>query len=419
MFGLPDKGVIAPGADADILVWDPNGKTKIGINDKHHMNMDYSAYEGFEIDGKVDTVISRGTVIIENDNYIGTQGPRQVHQARPVHLSARDTVVHRGLTPDEQALTRGEAHESHFSTGSTARSSSPTSGRSAVVYNPATGEQSGAVDLASVDEVDAAVAAAKAAFPEWRATSLSRRAEVMFRLRELVDANRKEIASLLTAEHGKVLTDAMGEVARGLENIEFACGIPQLIKGELLRAGRERHRRVLDPPAARRRRRHHAVQLPGDGPDVDVRQRPGLRQHVRAQAEREGSVGRRCSSPSCSPRPACPPGASTSCRATRSPSTGMLEHPDIAAVSFVGSTPIAKYIYETGTRQRQAGAGARRRQEPHARAAPTPTSTWPPTPRSAPATARPASAAWRSASCSPRRASPTSWSPRSPSASRR
>ncbi len=107
-----------------------------------------------------------------------------------------------------------------------------TSGRSAVVYNPATGEQSGAVDLASVDEVDAAVAAAQAAFPEWRATSLSRRAEVMFRLRELVDANRKEIASMLTAEHGKVLTDALGEVARGLENIEFACGIPQLIKGE-------------------------------------------------------------------------------------------------------------------------------------------------------------------------------------------
>ncbi len=74
MFGLDKKGVIEPGADADILVWDPNGTTKIGINDKHHMNMDHSAYEGFEIDGKVDTVISRGTVVIENDAYVGTKG---------------------------------------------------------------------------------------------------------------------------------------------------------------------------------------------------------------------------------------------------------------------------------------------------------------------------------------------------------
>ena len=74
MFGLEHKGVIEPGADADILVWDPNRTTKIGINDKHHMNMDHSAYEGFEIDGKVDTVISRGTVVIENDTYVGTKG---------------------------------------------------------------------------------------------------------------------------------------------------------------------------------------------------------------------------------------------------------------------------------------------------------------------------------------------------------
>ena len=106
-----------------------------------------------------------------------------------------------------------------------------TSGRTGAVFNPATGEQTGDVDLASVDEVDAAVAAATAAFPAWRSASLSRRSEVMFRMRELVDANRKEIASLLTAEHGKVLSDAMGEVARGLENIEFACGVPHLMKG--------------------------------------------------------------------------------------------------------------------------------------------------------------------------------------------
>ena len=74
MFGLDRKGVLAPGYDADILVWDPNGRTTIGINDKHHMNMDYSAYEGFEIDGKVDTVISRGAVVVENDTYVGAKG---------------------------------------------------------------------------------------------------------------------------------------------------------------------------------------------------------------------------------------------------------------------------------------------------------------------------------------------------------
>jgi dihydropyrimidinase len=74
MFGLDKKGVIEPGADADILVWDPNGRTKIGIDDKHHMNMDHSAYEGFEIDGKVDTVLSRGAIVVEDDQFLGTKG---------------------------------------------------------------------------------------------------------------------------------------------------------------------------------------------------------------------------------------------------------------------------------------------------------------------------------------------------------
>jgi malonate-semialdehyde dehydrogenase (acetylating)/methylmalonate-semialdehyde dehydrogenase len=104
-----------------------------------------------------------------------------------------------------------------------------TSGRNGKVYNPATGEVQAEVDFADLSEVDKAVATAKAALPAWRATNLSRRAEIMFNLRELVDANRKEIATLLSNEHGKVISDALGEVARGLENIEFACGIPHLL----------------------------------------------------------------------------------------------------------------------------------------------------------------------------------------------
>ena len=105
------------------------------------------------------------------------------------------------------------------------------SGRHGAVWNPATGEAAANVDFADARAVDLAVERAQAAFPEWRATPLSRRAEIMFRFRELVDANRREIAALITFEHGKTHADAMGEVARGIENIEFACGIPHLLKG--------------------------------------------------------------------------------------------------------------------------------------------------------------------------------------------
>src|SRR4051812_16596434 len=106
-----------------------------------------------------------------------------------------------------------------------------TSGRHGPVFNPATGRQEKWVDFASVEEVDAAVAAASAAFPAWRATSLSKRTEIMFRIRNLVDQHRKDIAAFLTAEHGKVTSDALGEVARGLENLEFATGVAEHIKG--------------------------------------------------------------------------------------------------------------------------------------------------------------------------------------------
>jgi malonate-semialdehyde dehydrogenase (acetylating)/methylmalonate-semialdehyde dehydrogenase len=140
------------------------------------------------------------------------------------------------------------------------------SGRSGPVFNPATGEQSGAVDFATVEEVDKAVQAAKAAFPAWRATSLAKRAELFFAIRELFHEQREEIAKFLTREHGKVLSDALGEVTRGLEVVEFCCGLPHLLKGGMT----DRRRCLFDPPAARCRRGHHPVQLSGDGPDVDV-----------------------------------------------------------------------------------------------------------------------------------------------------
>jgi len=106
------------------------------------------------------------------------------------------------------------------------------SGRSGPVYNPATGRQSGEVDFATAEEVDKAVQAAKAAFVSWRQVSLAKRAELFFAIRELVHERREEVATLLTQEHGKVLSDAIGEVTRGLEVIEFCCGLPTLLKSE-------------------------------------------------------------------------------------------------------------------------------------------------------------------------------------------
>ena len=106
------------------------------------------------------------------------------------------------------------------------------SGRNGPVYNPALGRQTGEVDFATREEIDLAVQTAREAFPAWRAMSLSKRTALFFAVRELFDHHREDIARLLTAEHGKVLSDALGEVARGLEVIEYCCGIPELLKGE-------------------------------------------------------------------------------------------------------------------------------------------------------------------------------------------
>ena len=104
-------------------------------------------------------------------------------------------------------------------------------GRRGDVYNPATGQVTGQVDFASESEVNAAVGAALQALPGWRSTSLTKRMTVLFSFRELVKSHMKELAELITAEHGKVVSDAAGEIARGLEVVEFACGIPHLLMG--------------------------------------------------------------------------------------------------------------------------------------------------------------------------------------------
>ena len=107
-----------------------------------------------------------------------------------------------------------------------------TSGRFGDVYNPATGEVQSQVPLASQAELAAAVEAAKAAFPDWAATSPLTRARIMFKYKTLIEDNADELAAIITAEHGKVMSDAHGSLTRGLEVVEFACGIPQLLKGE-------------------------------------------------------------------------------------------------------------------------------------------------------------------------------------------
>ena len=224
-----------------------------------------------------------------------------------------------------------------------------TSGRSGVVFNPATGEQQAAVDFASVAELDAVVASAKAALPGWRSTSLSRRAEVMFRMRELVDANRKEIANIVSLEHGKVPADAMGELARGLENIEFACGIPALMKGG------------------------YSEQAAGGVDVYSIRQPLGVvagitpfnfpamvpmwmfanaimcgNTFVLKPSEKDPSAAMFIAD--LLRQSGLPDGVFNVVHGDKVAVDRLLEHPDIAAVSFVGSTPIAKYVYETGTR---------------------------------------------------------------------
>jgi malonate-semialdehyde dehydrogenase (acetylating)/methylmalonate-semialdehyde dehydrogenase len=223
-----------------------------------------------------------------------------------------------------------------------------TSGRRGPVWNPATGEQQGEVDFASVEEVDAAVDAAARAFPAWRATSLARRSEVMFHFRELIDANRKEIASIVTAEHGKVLSDALGELARGLENVEFACGIPHLLKG----AYSEQASSGVDVYSIRQPLGVVAGITPFNFPAmVPMWMFSNAiacgNTFVLKPSEKDPSASLFLAD--LLKQAGLPDGVLNIVHGDKVAVDRILEHPTIQAVSFVGSTPIARYIYETGT----------------------------------------------------------------------
>ena len=223
-----------------------------------------------------------------------------------------------------------------------------TSGRSGPVYNPATGELAREVDFASADEVDQAVRAARSAFPGWRATSISKRTEILFRMRNLVDQHRAEVAAYLTAEHGKVPSDALGEVARGLENLEFATGIPHLLKGgfsEQVSAGIDVYQ-IRQPlgVAAGITPFNFPAMVPiwmfanaiacGNTFILKPSEKDPSASVYMAELWREAGL---------------PEGVFNVVHGDKVAVDAILEHPDIAAVSFVGSTPVARYIYEHAT----------------------------------------------------------------------
>jgi malonate-semialdehyde dehydrogenase (acetylating)/methylmalonate-semialdehyde dehydrogenase len=222
------------------------------------------------------------------------------------------------------------------------------SGRTSPVYTPATGEVQAEVGLASIAEVDQAVANAKEAFATWRLTSLSKRAEIMFKFRQLVDENRARIADLVSIEHGKVPSDAAGELARGIENIEFACGIPSLLKGG------------------------YSEQVSGGVDVYSIKQPLGVvagitpfnfpamvpmwmfanaiatgNCFILKPSEKDPSVTLFMAE--LLAQAGLPAGVFNVVQGDKVSVDRLLEHPDIAAVSFVGSTPIARYIYSTGT----------------------------------------------------------------------
>jgi malonate-semialdehyde dehydrogenase (acetylating)/methylmalonate-semialdehyde dehydrogenase len=222
------------------------------------------------------------------------------------------------------------------------------SGRSGPVYNPATGRQTGEVDFATEAEVDKAVQAAKAAFESWRTMSLAKRAELFFRIRELVHERREEVAKILTQEHGKVLSDALGEVTRGLEVIEFCCGLPTLLKSEFS----EQASTGIDVFSIRQPLGVVAGITPFNFPAMVPMWMwaPAIatgNTFVLKPSEKDPSAS--LWTAELLKEAGLPDGVFNVVMGDKIAVDSVLRHPDIAAVSFVGSTPIARYVYETAT----------------------------------------------------------------------
>jgi len=230
----------------------------------------------------------------------------------------------------------------HYINGKTAAG---TSTRTSPVYNPATGEVTKNLALASVADVGTAVAAASAAFPAWRDLSQAKRQAIMFRFRELINERRDELAAIITSEHGKVLSDAGGEVARGIEVVEFALGMPHLMKGDFS----ENVSTGVDVYSLKQALGPVAIISPFNFPAMvpmwffpialatgnTVVLKPSEKDPSAANwmAELLTEAG-------------LPDGVFNVVHGDKEAVDALLEHDDIQAVSFVGSTPIAKYIYE-------------------------------------------------------------------------
>ena len=222
-----------------------------------------------------------------------------------------------------------------------------TSGRSQNVFNPATGAVTGQVALANTSDVGSAVAAAQAAFPAWADTPPIRRARVMFKFLELLNAHKDQLAHCITAEHGKVFTDAQGEVSRGIDIVEFACGMPQLLKGDFT----DQVSTGIDNWTLRQPLGVVAGITPFNFP-VMV---PMWMFPVAIAAGNTFVLKPSPTDPSASlmmadlfKQAGLPDGVFNVVQGDKEAVDALLVHPDVKAVSFVGSTPIANYIYETG-----------------------------------------------------------------------